>query len=811
MADSMDWGDAAGDDESLLPAEYDNHPLDSEEARKEFSKLMGWYHHEKDRQAVNRLEMATDADFYDSIQWNHDDAQILEGRGQTPLVFNEVAPMVDWVIGTERRARVDWKVLPRAEDDVELADIKTKVMKYVSDVNRSQFVRSRAFADAVKAGVGWIDDGARDDPSEDVLYSRYEDWRNVLWDSSSYEPDLSDARYVFRWRWVDLDIARMMFPDRVRCIERGAEDRDAMTGDGIDDEEAGLPPSQYQSHANGVVRASGTGSIHSGDSRRYRVRLIECQYRKPAQVQVVASGPFKGKVYNQMDRAMGNALAEHGATIVDKVMNRVHFAVFTDSDLLAAGPSIYRHNRFTLTPIWCYRFGRSRLPYGLIRRVRDIQVDLNKRASKALFMLNSNQLIMDEGAVVDINLAAEEIQRPDGVIVKKNGKEFTIRRDTDAASGQINMMTLDAQSIQKSAGVADENLGRQTNAVSGEAIKARQLQGSVVTTEPFDNLRLAAQIQGEKQLSLVEQFYTEQKVIRLTGAKGAIEWVKVNQPEEQPDGTMRFLNDITQSTADFVVSEQDYAGNLRQVMFDSMNQIAQKLPPEVALKFLRVAFEYSDLPNKDEITDELRRLTGERDPDKEPTPEEAQQLQEQAQQQAEAIQMQRKQTMLTLGEQQAKIQKLRAEAQKIEAEARSSGAVANQPDQASAQAMQSAQDAVARVQQQASEELDRVSEALRKAQTELANRTLQITKDADTKVEAARIAADAQVEVANIKAASDERIKSLEAKVNMLKEMLPSQPEEHTQESEKPEEAPQAEEAMAEQGGEAKETEDDPE
>jgi hypothetical protein len=813
MADSMDWGDAAGGDDSLLPAEYENHPLDSEEARKEFSKLMGWYFHEKDRQAVNRLEMATDADFYDSIQWNHDDAQILEGRGQAPLVFNEVAPMVDWVIGTERRARVDWKVLPRAEDDVELADIKTKVMKYVSDVNRSQFVRSRAFADAVKAGVGWIDDGARDDPSEDVLYSRYEDWRNVLWDSSSYEPDLSDARYVFRWRWVDLDIARMMFPDRVRCIERGAEDRDAMTGDGIDDEEAGLPPSQYQSHANGVVRASGTGSIHSGDSRRYRVRLIECQYRKPAQVQVVASGPFKGKVYNQMDRAMGSALAEQGATIIDKVMNRVHFAVFTDSDMLAHGPSIYRHNRFTLTPVWCYRFGRSRLPYGLIRRVRDIQQDLNKRASKALFMLNSNQTLYEVGAVDDINRVREEVNRPDGDIPLKPGGmgKFQIRRDTDAASGQINMMMLDAQSIQKSAGVADENLGRQTNAVSGEAIKARQLQGSVVTTEPFDNLRLAAQIQGEKQLSLVEQFYTEAKVIRLTGAKGAIEWVKVNQPEEQADGSMRFLNDITQSIADFVVSEQDYAGSLRQVMFDSMNQIAQKLPPEVALKFLRVAFEYSDLPNKDEITDELRRLTGERDPDKEPSPEEAQQMKDQAQQQAEAIDMQRKQAMLALGEQQAKIQKLRAEAQKIEAEARASGAAVNQPDPAAAQAMQSAQDAVARVQQQASAELDRVSEELRKTQSELANRTLQINREADVKVEAARIAADAQVEVATIQAASDERIKSLEAKVDMLKEMLSSQVEEQTQESEKPEEAPQSEGAMAEQGGEAEETEGDPE
>ena len=35
----------------------------------------------------------------------------------------------------------------------------------------------------------------------------------------------------------------------------------------------------------------------------------------------------------------------------------------------------------------------------------------------------------------------------------------------------IQMMTLNAQAIQKSAGVSQENMGRQTNAVSGEAIK----------------------------------------------------------------------------------------------------------------------------------------------------------------------------------------------------------------------------------------------------------------------------------------------------------------------------------------------------
>lgn len=741
-------------------AAFNGHNLDSEESRKTLRKLLEWYFYEKDKQSANRLEQAIDADFYDNIQWDPEDAAALKDRGQMPLVFNEVAPMVDWIIGTERRTRVDWRIMPRTEDDVDLADVKTKVLKYVSDINRVQFNRSRAFADAAKSGVGWVDDGVRDDPTQDILYSRYEDWRNVLWDSAAYELDLSDARFLFRWRWVDEDIAIAMFPDRAACIRAGAED--AQTSSMSDwEEDAWYSTEELLSGSNtGTLRAAGTGMAI--DAKRRRVKLIECQYRMPVKSQIVANGPMKGMFYNQQDGALGEALAKNGGTIIDKVVMRVHIAVFTEAHVLAMGPSTYRHNRFTLTPVWCYRRGRDRLPYGVIRRVRDIQQDLNKRASKALFMLNTNQIIADEGAVDDWNVLRDEADRPDGLIVKKPGKELLIRRDTDAATGQIQMMTLDAQSIQKSAGVSQENMGRQTNAVSGEAIRARQLQGSVVTTEPFDNLRLATQVQGEKQLSMVEQFYTEEKVVRLTGAKGALEWVRVNQPELQADGSVRFINDITASAGDFVVSEADYAGTLRQVMFEALNQLANRLPPEVALRILTIAMEFSDLPNKDEVADQIRKLTGERDPNKPMSPEEEKQAMQQAQQQAEALQFQKEQALATLEEQRAKIREVNARAAKLESEA--NAAMAGDGGQVA----QQAQAELMQIRQQASQEIDRLSEALRKAQADLANQTLKIRSDADSRIEAARIDADAKQRVAEIQAASDKEIARLNARLDAM-------------------------------------------
>lgn len=726
-------------------------PMDSPESRKLHRRLMEWMLFEREKQSTNRLEMAIDGDFYDNEQWDAADAAEVDSRGQIPLVYNEVAPMVDWLIGTERRTKADWSVLPRAEDDVAMANVKEHVLKYISDVNRVPFARSQAFADAVKSGLGWLDDGVQDDPTKDVLYSRREDWRRVLYDSSSYELDMSDARYVFRWRWVDEDVALAMFPDRKEAILRAIDGQSAYDSDADADEwYLGSRLSSIgseQSIGSTLIRS---GSGIAADARRRRLKLIEAQYRDPVSVRVATAGPLRGIILPDDHEYPHDDLTT-------RVMMRVHFAIFTEADMLSYGPSQLRHNRFTLTPVWCYRRGRDRQPYGVIRRVRDIARDLNKRASKAQFLLSTNQIIADEGAVADWDEARDEVDRPDGTIIKRPGKEFTIRRDTDAATGQINMMTLAAQSIQKIGGVNNENLGRQTNAVSGAAIEARQNQGAVGTTEPFDNLSLAVQIQGENQLSLSEQFYSEEKAIRLTGSNGKkIEWLKINQPELQPDGSVRYLNDITESLADFVVSERDYAGTLRQVMFDSLNQLATRLPPDVSLRILTIAMEFSDMPNKDAVAEAIRKVTGDRDESKAPSEGDQARMQEQER----VAQEQRELSSLAVEEARAKVREINAKAAEIEARAGAceQGALGQSLMQVRGQAM---------------DQVDALSEELRKAHAEMANRSAQIARDADVKLEAAQIDADARVRVAEIQKANSDALQQLMDRLSALEKSAP--------------------------------------
>ena len=59
---------------------------------------------------------------------------------------------------------------------------------------------------------------------------------------------------------------------------------------------------------------------------------------------------------------------------------------------------------------------------------------------------------------------------------------------------------------------------------SGKAILAKQDQGQMVTAEIFDNQLLAHQLEGELVLSMIEQFYTEEKTFSVTGDRYKLDY-----------------------------------------------------------------------------------------------------------------------------------------------------------------------------------------------------------------------------------------------------------------------------------------------
>lgn len=591
----------------------EGHPLDSTEALKRRDKIIDWWCQARDAQSVNRMEQALDHEYYDGLQWSDEDRRVLQARGQAALVFNKIAPTVNWVCGTEKKTRIDSRVVPRGSEDTEPAEAKTKLLKYLSDVNRVGFHRSKAFQDAVISGVGWMEHCIVADPDDEPLRVRSEDWRNVWYDHLAVELDLSDARYLFRSKWVDEDLAAAMFPDRAEVIRAAATylANNAWT----DDDEF------YTANSSLILQDGRPASAHlssasteyvNAQNRRTRVKLVECWYREPAACKCIkgkAIGPENGSLFDESDPYHTFAVDNGMATVVDALKLQVRCAIFTGNSLLWEGPSPYQHNRFPFVPIWCYRRKRDNAPYGVVRGLRDVQDDLNKRRSKAIWLLSNNQMVYERGAIGDLDAARDELSAPDGMVELENGglNRVLIRDQPQLAEWQVRLMQDNEKQIQDVAGVTDENLGHDTNAKSGKAIQARQQQGHVVTAGIFDNLRLAVQMSGELQLSLIEQFYDTQKTVRILGNDAKdMEFLELNVRGE--DGVM--INSITASVADFVVDEEDFNQSTRQAMYDSLMQTAQAMPPEIGVQLLPVALQLSDLPQRDDIVARVYRAMG---------------------------------------------------------------------------------------------------------------------------------------------------------------------------------------------------------
>lgn len=655
----MDDDDRMGGKAPPAPKSRKTHPLDSEEKRNLLLKLQDWFDQEWDRQAHNRYQMAIDEDYYDNLQWTEEDSQALMERGQAPVVYNELKPTIDWLLGTERRTRVDFHILPRKKEHGKEAESKTSVMKYLADTNHSAKHRSKLFEDMAIAGLGWLEIGVKEGGE---IFERHQPWRQMLYDSSSTQEDMTDARYVFRWKWLDRDVAEMYFPDRKQVLKRAAANNKGASEEKDDVWYLGARVTEpgYDFSPSSVGKYVPYDSSAYSWSRRDRVKVIECWYRIPGQSQrLVGDGIDEPFTHTLDQQSMVNA---GQATIRERREMQVRCAIYVDGGLLWEGPSPYLHNRFPFVAGFAHRRRRDNAPYGVVRGLRDIQDGLNKRASKALWILSTNQVEMEEGAVDDIDQLREEASRPDGIIVRNRGREIKIHRENQLAEQHVALMRADQDMIRSISGVNSENLGRQTNAHSGRAIMARQEQGSTVTTHYFDNLRHALQRAGEIKLALVEQYFTEEMSIRVVGEKGHATFHDTVEIDPQ---TGKQVNLITSNHADFIISQQDYRDSVRQAMYDSLFDIMARLAqvnPQVAFSMLDLVVEMADVPNRDELVARIRKLNGERDPNEEMTPEEIAAEQQKAE--IEQMQMQ-----LALEKAQNEVAEIKAKGDKLTADA----------------------------------------------------------------------------------------------------------------------------------------------
>lgn len=626
---------------------------ESQAALDRFNKRRAWFIMELSRQQANRYQMAVDEDYYDGDQWTAEEAAEVRRRGQNPVVHNEIKPMVDFLIGTERRMRVDHQVMhrtdmsPQAEEE---ARAKTQLIKFVDDVNRTQFVRSDSADDMFKAGLGWLEVGVRQDPSNYPIYKRKESWRNMLYDSLGQSRMPEDWRYIYRYREVDFDIAETLVTGKKKDLLRKA----IITND----------TKRYMDWFNG---APVTGQMSMTDlaltsrwttydaeawlaNPRERVMLIECWMAEPF-----------------TDTGDTDSGMEDSRTVMRK-----RVALMTEYDTLLETWSPYNHGMYPFIPLWCYRRKKDGAPYGIIRQHRNPQDSLNKHLSKAQFRAAVRQILLENGAldneVMDIDELEDKLGDPSAVLQfakgALQGQRVKIQEGMALAQADIMMADKFASTIRQLGPVSTEDRGQEPGNVSGKARAIRQEQGSRLTAEPFDNMLLARQIEGEITLSLAEQYHREPMVFSMPSGKGGkADWVQINQRDE---ATGQVLNDIGARKATYVIGETPWQQSLAEAAFDSlMGMLGEvgKVAPNVVVSILDVVLDmHPALPKKGLILERIRKVTGMPDPEAGETPE----MQAQQQQQAALAKAQFEAQMAGL---KAEIMEAQAKGMKLNAEA----------------------------------------------------------------------------------------------------------------------------------------------
>ena len=180
--------------------------------------------HETYEQPAWRAVADKEADYYDGNQLDAVAMQKLQDLGIPPSIENLIAPAIDDILGLEAKNRTDFKVIPDGAIHDDEADLVARALgqklNKAERASKADRACAEAYSSQMKSGLGWAEVARNHNP---FLYDYrcYNVHRNeIWWDWLAKEDDLSDARWLLRRRWTDLDVACQMWPAKKELIKQ---------------------------------------------------------------------------------------------------------------------------------------------------------------------------------------------------------------------------------------------------------------------------------------------------------------------------------------------------------------------------------------------------------------------------------------------------------------------------------------------------------------------------------------------------------------------------------------------------------------
>lgn len=562
-----------------------------------------------------RNEAKEDIDFYNGKQWKSEDKHTLEEHGRPAITVNRIKPLLNVLSGYQRLNRYDIDFLPRTNDDMKQAQLRKGITKYILDRSHFNYEESDAFMEGALTGLGWFECGYRFDwqAQDGDAFVRRVNTLDMYVDPESRDKYFRDAKYIVRARWIDKEELCNLYPEHKDEIEAQAE--------------------YYLSEEE----SDGRNDRLWWQAETKKIRVAEMWYKKTVKKKAIIlnTGEAVAEVTPEM------VALQMVASVQQYTATEVRLMTFFDNVVLEDIESPYKHGDFPFVPFPVYYQGNDDVPAGVVRDLKDVQREINKRRSQELHILNTNAnggWMIEDGAMS--REQEQEFSRKSttpGAMIKVSPGAITGGRIKPIVSPGVNQSivgaTLEAENEMVSvSGINEALMGTDIEkGASGRAIELKQKQAITHIALLFDNLRFAKEriaklLWGTSGApGIVPQYYNEEKTFRIVGENGKPEFVTVNQQvqgyNELGQLITTTLNDLTVGDYDIVIADTPSTATQRTAQFWSLVDACGQLGIQGNM-VLDILLDLSDVAQKDEIKDRLRK-----------------QEEQQAQAQQQAIQM----------------------------------------------------------------------------------------------------------------------------------------------------------------------------
>lgn len=528
------------------------------------------------------------------LQWSSDDKKVLQEQGRLATEQNEIATAVNTVAGYQINNRMDITMLPRGGEADEMgAETITKVTKQVLDNCQYKWRETEVFLDGMIQQRGYFEvrvnfnDSMQGEASISVL-----DPMDVLPDpdAKSYNPD--DWGFVIVTRWLSLDEIEQWYGKKARADAENIAGNDDDWGEDNQDEvrsrfgEEGGRADAYLT-MNGIKRC----------------RIIDRQYFVYEMTKVAVSPEGDIRPVEDHDEDSIAEMVAKGWILTRRMHKRVRWLVTTAHAVMFDGYSPL--SKYSPVPYFPYfRRGRTR---GMIDNAISMQEVLNKAIAQYIHIVNTTA---NSGWVVEqnslVNMDTDELTEKgaqSGLVIEyKEGAQKPEKIQPNQVPTGLDKFISIAQSAVRNMTMVNDSLRAESSSdQSGVAIQSKQFIAQQQLAIPLDNLARTRYMLMERVLEIIQKFYTDEKIIRITeknlDGRDVTTPLPINQM--QPDGSI--LNDLTIGEYDMVIVDQPMQVTWENSQFNQgleLKKVGINIPDSVLVR-------HSNLADKGEIMKQL--------------------------------------------------------------------------------------------------------------------------------------------------------------------------------------------------------------